>query len=110
MNFQTDAIENAYGYRRIVSEIKKFVPYTDPRHTQLFRPDTSQQLIMPEPGPDCSELEPGEEARSAFVWGCGQVPEMSELVEESLDQVALFVGLFAVTMPPRRRRRGPGPA
>ena len=53
---------------------------------------------MPEPEADCSELGHGEEGRAEFVIARGQASEIFDLVEESLDQVAVFVKRLAETV------------
>jgi len=53
---------------------------------------------MPEPEADCSQLEHGEERRPEFVIARGQASEIFDLVEESLDQVAVFVKRLAETV------------
>jgi hypothetical protein len=50
-----------------------------------------RRLIIPEPEPDRSELEHGEERRAEFVVARCQASEIFDLVEEALDQVALLV-------------------
>jgi hypothetical protein len=56
---------------------------------------------MPEPDPDCSELEHGEEARAEFVAASGQASEIFDFVEAALDQAAVLVKHLAeaVTLP-----------
>ena len=53
---------------------------------------------MPEPEADCSQLEHGEERRPEFVIARGQAFEIFDLVEESLDPVAVFVEHLAETV------------
>ena len=57
-----------------------------------------RRLIMPEPEPNCSELEHSEEGRPEFVVTRGQASEIFDFVEEALDRVAVFVKRFAETV------------
>ena len=89
---KANKFDEALEVRMETVRVKRAMANLTERKPEDKKPD------MPEPEPDCSELEHGEEGCSEFVVACGQASEIFDLVEESLDQVALFIKRLAETV------------